>query len=79
MEWKLVSEYSKKFLNENEYDNLKLCVYELEKMISGEQVECIKEVEKNSINLLIKKHENGDVFLFLLKRFLFLLLQKFFH
>jgi len=67
MSWNFLSKYFKKTLYGLEYDCLKLSVVKLEKVVV-ENVECnsieeTKEVETNSINLLIKKDTNGNVYL----------------
>ena len=67
MSWNFSSKYFKKTLYGLEYDCLKLSVVKLEKVvvenIEGNSIEETKEVETNSINLLIKKDTNGNVYL----------------
>lgn len=54
MSWNFSSKYLKKTLYGLEYDCLKLSVVKLEK-VSDDNGEETKEIETNSINLLIKK------------------------
>ena len=67
MSWNFSSKFFKKTLYGLEYDCLKLSIVKLEKAlvenVEGNSLEETKEVETNSINLLIKKNTDGNVYI----------------
>ena len=67
MSWNFSSKYFKKVLYGLEYDCLKLSVVKLEKTLVEDKedisIDETKEIETNSINLLIKKDIDGNVYI----------------